>query len=279
MTQNALVPDIDDRALSRRQQVILDMVQSQGFATLEALARHFNVSTQTIRRDVIHLDEAQLLQRFHGGAGLPENRVRLGHAHKRGVSAEGKEVIASAVAEIIPKGASVFLDVGTTVEAVARALRHVQGLRIFTCSLAAAMILAGRETTEVFVTGGLVHGADGSLVGDVAMSSIARFKFDYAVIGCSGFDDDGAPMDFDMQKVAVKQAVLSNSRQAIIVADASKFARTAIVRIAPLSAFRLLITDTNPSPRLRDLADTSSVDVIVTRGTSSPRSRASSSGT
>src|SRR5262245_43782546 len=108
--------------LNPRQREILEMVEAQGFATIEALARRFAVSSQTIRRDVIRLDKAQVLQRFHGGAGLPEDRVGLGHARKQAIRASAKERIGRAAARVISAGAAVFLDVGTTVEAVAQAL-------------------------------------------------------------------------------------------------------------------------------------------------------------
>ncbi len=249
--------------LTPRQADILKIVQAKGFATIEALARQFDVSTQTVRRDLIRLQEAQLLQRFHGGAGMPENTVRLGYAQKRGLAADAKHRIGDATARLIPDGASVFLDVGTTVEAVARALRFRRGLHIFTASLNAAAILAGADAHQVFVVGGLVRGADGSLVGDTAIANLGPFKFDCAVIGLSGFDDDGALMDFDMQKVAVKQAAIANARRVVAVADASKFERSAVVRVAPPSAVHVLVTDAPPPAALRRALTDAGLELIV----------------
>lgn len=264
MTENGheLSPSEDRASLNPRQARLLDMVRARGYATIEALSRHFDVSTQTIRRDIILLDEAGLLQRFHGGAGVADTTVRLGYAEKQRVSADGKDQIGAAVARMTPDGASVMLDVGTTVEATARALRARNGLRVFTCSLNAALILSGLPGVEVVVVGGLVRGPDGSIVGDAARKALSEFRVDLAIIGVSGFDGDGAPMDFDLMKVSMKQAMIENSRRALIVADRTKFEREAIMRVAPASAFDAIVTDGAPPARLRDRFDAAGVAIV-----------------
>lgn len=244
-----------DGALTERQSAVISIVAGQGFATIDALARHFGVSAQSIRRDIIRLDAAGLLQRFHGGAGVREQAVRLGYAEKRVISAEAKERIGRAAANLVADGAAVFLDVGTTVEAVARALKQRDSLRVFTASLPAAALLAGRAGIDLFVLGGAVRGADGSLAGEATVAAIRRFRFDVAVIGYSGFDEDGALMDFDIEKVAVKQAAMARSRQTIAVGDASKYARSALVRVAPPSALDTLVSDAAPRAPLRKLLE------------------------
>ncbi|MDQ7776998.1 MAG: DeoR/GlpR family DNA-binding transcription regulator [Paracoccus aminovorans] len=174
--------------LSPRQREVLAAVQQQGFVTIEALARQFDVSAQTVRRDIIVLEKAHFLQRFHGGAGLRDSSVRLGYTQKQFIAVDGKERIGRAVAEMIPEGASVFLDVGSTVEAVARALLDKQALQVFTCSAAVAMIFADHPRIEVFLTGGLLRGPNGSLVGDVTIQQISLFEVDFSVTSFAGFD-------------------------------------------------------------------------------------------
>lgn len=233
--------------LSERQKAIVAIVGEQGFATIDALARHFDVSAQSVRRDIIRLDADGLLQRFHGGAGIRETTVRLGYAEKRIIASDAKERIGQVAASLIPEGAAVFLDVGTTVEAVARALRQKRALRVFTVSLPAAAILTGRPGIELYVFGGSVRGADGSLTGESTVAAIGRFRFDHAVIGYSGFDADGALMDFDLEKVAVKQQAIARSAAVLAVGDSSKFARHALVRVAAPEAIGRLVTDSVPA--------------------------------
>lgn len=249
--------------LSARQEEILTIVHHQGFATIEALARHFDVSTQTIRRDIIYLNDLQLLQRFHGGAGVREATVRLGYAEKRITAAEAKERIARLAAARIGLGETVFLDVGTTVEAVARALRGRSALRVFTSSLAAATILSVEQDANVFVTGGTLCGPDGSLTDDWARDAISRFRFDVAVLGFSGIDDDGALMDFDLGKVAVKQAAAARATRVIAVGESAKLLRPAIVRIFDADRVDTLVTSDAPPTLVAESLARAGVEVAI----------------
>ena len=250
-------------ALNARQREIVKRVEAHGFVTIEALVHEFSVSAQTIRRDIILLDKRRILRRFHGGAGLPRDTIRLNYQEKKSVSIEGKSYIGTAVANLIPDGAAVYLDVGTTVESVARNLAGRSDLHIFTNSLGSAMALAGSHVKNVAITGGLIHGPDGSLVGDDVTAAIRNYKFDVAIIGCSGFDDDGTVMDFDLQKVSVKKAAMANARRVILVADHSKFARTAFVRISALDDFSTLVTDAEPPAALSHALQTAGVELRV----------------
>ncbi|MCP1337260.1 DeoR/GlpR family DNA-binding transcription regulator [Futiania mangrovi] len=262
----APAPTADDGSgprLTDRQRAILEAVTRQGFVTIDALARDLDVSAQTIRRDIIQMDRAGVLQRFHGGAGLPENSVRLGYVQKRATAAESKERIAAAALGLIAPDAAVFLDYGTTVEAVARGLAARPQPRVFTASMPAAAAFAGRNGAEVHVTGGTVRGADGSLAGAAALAALDALRVDVAVVGCSGFDEDGAPMDFDLDKVAVKRAMIARARTVILVADGAKFRRTAIARIVEPGRMAHLVTDAAPPAALRQRMEAAGVRIVV----------------
>jgi DeoR family transcriptional regulator, glycerol-3-phosphate regulon repressor len=262
ISENDASGDGSPDALNERRSSLLGIVQGQGFATVEALAERFGVSTQTIRRDIIWLDERGLLQRFHGGAGALDATVRLGYAQKQTVSVEAKSAIGRAAAALVPENATIFLDVGTTVEAAARALAERRSLRVFTNSLPSALHLAGRPGIEVTVTGGTLRGADGSLVGEGATALLRDLRLDLALIGLSGWDEDGAPMDFDLDKIAVKRLAIARSRRTIALCDASKFERMATARIAPLDAFACLACDRVPSGALRAALERHGVEIV-----------------
>jgi DeoR family transcriptional regulator, glycerol-3-phosphate regulon repressor len=254
----------DQDSPSARQAAIFTLVQENGFATIDDLAKRFDVSTQTIRRDIMRLDELKLLRRFHGGAGLHEAAARPSRAHKtQSPLPSAKARIGDAVAALIPDGASVFLDVGTTVETVTRALSSHEHLQIVTPSVTAAALLASAPVASVIVTGGLIRGPDGSLVGDAAVAAVSRFKLDWAVIGCSGFEDDGTVMDVDLLQVEVKQHMLTRSRRALLVAESSKLQRRAVVKLAPLAAFNILVTDQELPAHLAEVARASGCEVKI----------------
>ncbi len=249
--------------LSERQSGILEIVQGRGFATIEQLSAVFSVSAQTIRREVIRLDAAGLLQRFHGGAGIPADSVRLGYRHKQEAAVGSKSRIGRVVAGLVPDGASIYLDVGTTVEAVAAALVGRPLGIVCTNSMSAAAILGHSREAEIHVTGGIVRGTDGSLVGNAATKALAPIAVDFAVIGCSGFARDGSPTDFDPQKIAIKQAAIDNARTAIIVADSTKFDRIAVMQIAPLSSFQILVCDREPHEALGRQLRATRIEVLI----------------
>ncbi|MCO5148067.1 MAG: DeoR/GlpR family DNA-binding transcription regulator [Aquamicrobium sp.] len=232
--------------ITERQARIVEIVTQQGFATIDNLARDFGVSAQSVRRDIIRLDAEGMLQRFHGGVGVRETSVRLGYAEKRTVAADAKQRIAAKAASLIPDGSVVFLDVGTTVEAVARELAGKRRLHVFTASLAAATILSDHPAIDLFVIGGSVRGVDGSLVGETTLSTLSRFRFDYAVIGFSGIDRDGAFMDYDIEKVGVKQAAMEQAGHSFVVGDSSKFRKSAIVRFSGRPDSLSLVTEMRP---------------------------------
>lgn len=250
--------------LTSRQKEILQTVGETGYATLETLSQRFDVSVQSIRRDIIQLDKLRLLQRFHGGAGPMDATVRLGYAEKTMRAAAAKEMIGFAAARLVPEGSAVFLDVGTTVEAVAAALKDMNiRLHAFTNSLACAMLLAADPKIQLHVFGGSLRGADGSLVGATTLAGIELIHFDYAFIGFSGFAPDGSALDYDLEKIAVKQAAMRRSGRSVLVGDRSKFDRKAVATIGTPGEFSHLVTDANPPDFLAASFSQARLDVVV----------------
>ncbi|WP_323036670.1 DeoR/GlpR family DNA-binding transcription regulator [Pararhodobacter sp.] len=230
---------------------ILEIARQDGRVTVDDLANRFNVTAQTIRRDLADLDEAGKLERVHGGAILRSGTVNIGYQERAALNAEAKQSIARACAAEIPQGASVFLAIGTTTEAVARELRRHSGLMVVTNNMNIANILADTPAAQVIVTGGTLRRSDGGLTGPLTQDAIRQFKVDIAVIGCSALDADGDLLDYDIQEVGVSRALIAQARRSWVVADHSKLNRTAPARIASLSAFDRVFTDRPlPAPLL-----------------------------
>ena len=232
--------------IRKRRNEILQVVEAQGFVTIEALAAHFDVSAQTVRRDIIELDAQGLLRRFHGGAGASENLERPSYSQKKSLQSPAKIRIARAAAELIEDGSSVFIDVGTTAEAAATALKNKNGLKVFTASYAAALIFAEHPTTVVEVAGGRLDGPDGSLVGARTTRWLSGLRIDYALIACSAIEPDGSVLDFSGDKIEVKRAAMSIARCSLLMADHTKFARRATYKLAELQDFDHLVIDRLP---------------------------------
>ena len=230
-----------------RQARLLATVRQQGSATVEALAAQLGVALQTVRRDLQRLADAGLLARFHGGVRLPASSTEnLAYRERQRLHQAGKQAIARAVAQMVPPGASLFLNIGTTTEAVARALLQHQGLRVVTNNLQAAAILCDNPSCEVIVAGGLVRHHDQGVVGETAVEFISQFRVDIGLVGISGIDADGSLRDFDLREVKVAQAIMRASRQVWLAADHSKFLRPAMVAMGRLDQVHTLFTDRPP---------------------------------
>lgn len=244
-------------AANPRQLQLLEFVKIHGAATVEQLAELLAVTLQTVRRDITKLAGEGLVARFHGGVRMPNSTIEnLAYTQREDLNRAAKEAIARAVAAQIPNDSSLILNIGTTTEAVAKALLHHRGLRVITNNLNVANILSHNPDCEVIVTGGVVRSLDRGIIGEAAVDFIKQFKVDIAVIGVSGIEVDASLRDFDFREVKVAQAIIEHSRQVWLAADSSKFNRHAMVELAQLSQIDRLFTEREPpAPFVQLLAE------------------------
>ena len=230
-----------------RQLKLLAVVQMHGSVKVEFLADTLGVTLQTVRRDIQRMADEGLLTRFHGGVRVPSSTIEnIAHPQRESLNVQGKKRIAKAIASAVPNDCSLILNIGTTTEAVARALLQHTGLRVITNNLNVAIILSANPQCEVIVVGGLVRGRDQGIVGEAAADFISQFKVDIAIIGISGIEDDGSLRDFDYREVKVSQTIISHAREVWLAADFSKFNRPAMVAVGHLSQIDRLFTDALP---------------------------------
>ncbi len=232
--------------LNERQEDILILLREEGRVEVDDLASRFTVTTQTVRRDLAELCDRGLATRTHGGARNLVSASSFGYEERRLAQASQKERIARSAADLISNGSSILLNIGTTTEQVAAALATHENLTVITNNINVVHILRGARLDRLIVAGGSVRQSDGAVVGAEAVEFIERFKADYAVIGTSSLDEDGAILDFDEREVAVARAILRNARTKILVTDVSKFERNAPVRICAVSELDYVITDKRP---------------------------------
>lgn len=247
-----------------RHERIIQLVKQNGYMSIDALAKELDVTPQTIRRDINMLAEEDILRRYHGGAGLGSNSVQNEDYAKRKVwNQQEKDRIASLVAEHIPNNSSLFMNIGTTVESVARSLQDHTGLKIITNNLNVASIFSGNEEFEVTIAGGTVRQRDGGIIGEATIDFIRQFKVDYAVMGISGIDEDGTLLDFDYREVRVAQAMIEHARKIFLVADHSKIGRNAVVKLGHISQVTAMFTDLQPPETLMQQIETAGVQLYL----------------
>ncbi|MDG4648181.1 DeoR/GlpR family DNA-binding transcription regulator [Roseibacterium sp. SDUM158017] len=245
---------------------ILNIARRDGRVSVEGLAEHFGVTLQTIRRDLAEMAAQGKLERVHGGAVLQSNITNIGYEDRRGLNDEAKTAIALRIVRDIPNGCSLFLNIGTTTEAVAHALMKHRDIMVLTNNINVANILVENPACEIIVAGGLLRRSDGGLVGTVTTQAIQQFKFDLAVISCSALDVDGDMLDYDIQEVGVSQTILRQARRSFLVADRSKFQRRAPARIGSLSQIDRFYTDAAPPPSLAADCHDWGTEIVVCRG-------------
>ncbi len=250
-------------ALSPRQDAILALAKNQGFVATEQLVEHFQVTPQTIRRDINHLCEQNLLQRFHGGAGRATSTENEPYDSRLHAYTDAKNNIGAHVAAHIPNGSSLFLNIGTTTEIVAKALVNHKDLRIVTNNLHVAMIFSQNDDFDVMIAGGQLRKRDGGIVGPATTDFIRQFRLDFGIIGVSGIDEDGALLDFDYQETRNAEAIIANSRETILVADHSKFGRRAMTKFGHLSDVNWLFTDKPPPIKFARILSDNDVQVRI----------------
>jgi len=248
--------------LSSRRQKIMELAKERGRVLVDDLAVEFEVTPQTIRKDLNDLCDLRMLNRIHGGAIFPSGIENMEYEARRKIAAEEKQAIGRAAAGLIPDNASLFINIGTTTEAVSEALLDHSGLMIITNNINVANRMRVYPEIEVVIAGGVVRGSDGGVVGEAAVDFIKQFKVDYAVIGASAIDHDGALLDFDFREVKVAQAIIANARHVILVSDSTKFDRTAPVRIGHLSQVDTFITDRCDIAGIRSICAEAGVTLI-----------------
>jgi DeoR/GlpR family transcriptional regulator of sugar metabolism len=235
---------------------------------VKSLSRRFGVSEMTIRRDLLHLEDAGVLERVHGGARGTVARPAFGNRVED--NQDEKLRIAAATAAIIGDGESLFLDGGSTAYFVAQALMGHKNLFVATNSLNAAGAMAESPTARVLMLGGFVRAGEHSIVGAPALTSIDELRLDTLVLGVGGIRLDRGLVYYFLEEVEVRRAMMRAARRVIVVADHSKFGVDRVMAMAPLSAVTTLVTGRTPDQEYLDLLAESGVELVVTGDGSVP---------
>ena len=221
----------------QRHESILKLLKERGSISIEELVSHYKVTPQTIRRDLTYLANINKLRRHHGGASAISSIENTAYQTRKIMDLEAKQKIADHIVSMIPNGSSLFINIGTTTETIAKALLNHENLKVVTNNLNVAAILGVKKDFTVLIAGGEVRHRDGGIIGETTEDFINQFRMDFGIIGISGIEENGALLDFDYREVRVAQAM---------AADHSKFGRYAMVRLGNITQANNFITDAQP---------------------------------
>ncbi|KUI24356.1 D-beta-D-heptose 1-phosphate adenosyltransferase [Mycobacterium sp. IS-1742] len=249
-----------------RQQAIASLVMQRGRASVAELAEAYDVTTETVRRDLAALDRAGLLRRVHGGA-VPARALHLVEADvaERDATRAGyKDAIAAAALDCLPVGgASVLLDAGTTTARIAAQLPAERELVVVTNSVPIAARLAGMPMVELQLLGGRVRGLTQAAVGEQTLRVLDSMRVDVAFIGTNGISLRHGLSTPDSEEAAVKRAMVQAANYVVVAADSSKVGREEFVSFASLSSVDTLVTDGEISDNYRRQFTERGVEVVI----------------
>ncbi len=247
-----------------RHQLILDLLKRDQSVTNVEIAESIGVSAMTIRRDLVQLEQQGLLRRVYGGA---QNITELdvGYAQRARREHQAKAMIGAMAAERIQDNETIYLDGGTTVIEIARALRRrgARNVHLFTHAINISNELIGVPDIQVYQMPGQMYRESYSAVGPLTLETIRRFRFDRLFLAAQGFDAEGLTNP-NLLEVEVKQALIDRSAWVCLVADGTKWGKSAFARVAPLTALHAIITDSRIPPTGIATLEKSGLNVMIT---------------
>ncbi|WP_326772651.1 DeoR/GlpR family DNA-binding transcription regulator [Streptomyces sp. NBC_01445] len=246
-----------------RQQEILRLARDGGRVDVLSLAEEFQVTAETIRRDLKTLDRAGLVRRVHGGA-IPAGRLDFEPdvAEREGTAADEKDRIARLALAELPEDGTVILDAGTTVARLAAALPLESTLTVVTHGLPVAARLADHPGIQLHLVGGRVRHRTRAAVDAWALRAYGEIRADVLFLAANGFSAEHGLTTPDLAEAAVKRAAVSAARRVVLLADAAKYGQEHFARFGDLGDVDVLITDSGLSDADADAIEKGGTEVV-----------------
>ncbi|WP_419898659.1 DeoR/GlpR family DNA-binding transcription regulator [Roseomonas sp. USHLN139] len=228
---------------AERQTLIVARLTGRGVLSIAELTELLGVSHMTVRRDIQQLEREGRVMSVAGGVRLPEKiSVEPSHIAKAVMAHGEKAAIGRLALSLVPPGAVIYLDAGTTTLEIAQGLAARDDVAVVTNDFVIAAFLSRESQCRLYHTGGEVERENQSCVGDPAAEAIRRFNFDIAFISTSSFGLRGVSTPSE-NKVAVKRAIAQSAARSILVTDSSKYGRIGTFNAVPLEALSAIVID------------------------------------
>ena len=249
-----------------RQQAVARLVSARGRQSVASLAEEYQVTTETIRRDLSMLERLGLVRRVHGGA-VPAGALsgfEPGLAERDQERAEAKERIAVAALSLLPpSGASLVVDAGSTTVRLAAALPLEARYSVWTHAVPVAARLAALPHVDVRLLPGRVRPTTQAAVGPDTVETLGRLRVDLALVGTNALSCAHGLSTPDADEAATKQAMVHCARQVVVLADSTKIGEENTVRFATLAEVDVLVTDADLRPEDRADLERAGIEVVV----------------
>ncbi len=234
-----------------RYQIILDILNKNRVVKVQKLMSLFNVSIETVRRDLDHLESRGFLRKVYGGAVIYKKLADEPSYSVREVAhMEEKRQIGIKTAELIEDGETLIIDLGTTTLEVAKNLKEKRNLTVITNAINIAVELVNVKDFKVFLSGGRLRYGDLSCSGLLTGNFLRQFNVDKAIIGVGGITLQDGVSDYHVEEAGTRKLMIEQSNQVIAVTDYSKFGVKALAKVCDLEEIDVLVTDWNVEKHL-----------------------------
>ncbi len=245
-----------------RRNRILEVLRDKRFISVNDLHDELRVSRETIRRDINRLADESRLIKTHGGA-QSMSRAEPAFASRMSANLTAKKAIGMRAADLVPDGATVIIDSGTTCLCTAEALMERQHLTVFTNDIHVAGKLADRNGNRVFLLGGELVPGEGATMGRDTTAMLARYDVDVAFIGISSMSDEGVLCDYTREAAALRETMIAQAQTPVLVGDHDKFGWSAGVRVAGMDRISHLVTDRKLAPAVASAFKNRGTEVVI----------------
>jgi DeoR family glycerol-3-phosphate regulon repressor len=247
---------------AERQAQIAEIARDQGEARVDDLAVLFQVSPQTIRKDINVMCEKGLLRRVHGGVELARGTAEH-YDLRRVLNYAAKMKIGQAVARLVPNDVTLAVSIGTTPELAVSCLGQHQGLRFFSNNLHVALAAHKFGNAQVTIPGGQLRPAEADIVGPSAVSFFEGYRFDIGLFGVAAVAPDGALLDLSDEDAHAREAITRNAATKILVLDSTKFGRRAHACSGHVTKVDHVVCDTRPPAEICDMLAGAGVTLTI----------------
>lgn len=246
-----------------RYQELIKYLQQHGMIKIDQMLNIFDISIETARRDLNHLEKEGIIKKIYGGATLvekeatePSTTVRLSK------NIEEKTAIGNKCAEFITDGDSILLEVGTTTLHVAKAIKNKKNLTVITNSIHVVNELMDTDF-QLYIIGGKIRHDEGAISGTISLFEMENFHLNKAILSAGGITTEHGLSDFNIEETLIRKKIIEQAREVIVVADSSKFGQDVLAHICPISAVDLIITDSKLDYSLLKKFENANVNIVL----------------
>lgn len=231
-----------------RRDIIKRLVTSEGKVLVVDLAKHFDVSEETIRRDLIQLEEEKVLVRTHGGAQSHYKTIELPYNTRHQLNSDKKIQIAEKALEYIPEESTIYIDSSSSgYELIKIMAQSNKPYTVITNSIMALNLPYNFSNLNIISTGGERRKKSHALVGFLAINSIGNYNVDFSIMSCRSIHLENGVMDTNEQDATIKRSMLKQSRNNILLIDSTKFDSLSMIKVSDINSIDILITNSKPS--------------------------------